>query len=208
MTRLTRRKTRALILALATALTGALFIGVQATAQATPHARATAPAAAPAATSTARFYVTLYGFVDNTPPSADISNPIIHSQAGGTGTYADPVTFATDTREEKPGTIVYYAYLQKYFIMEDTCDECSKDWTGNNGDNPVPPRNGHRWRIDLWAGGDSRSLHNPDKAALLNCENNLTQDTGGIVTLSPAKNLPVDTTPIYNVNTRQCQTPH
>jgi hypothetical protein len=166
-----------------------------------------APAAKPAATSTARFFVTLYGFVDNSPPSAIISNPVIHSKAGGTGTYQDPVTFATDTREEKPGTIVYYAYLKKYFIMEDTCTECSKDWTGNNGDNPVPPRNGHRWRIDMWAGGDKRSLHNPDKQALLACEDALTQSNGGIVTLSPPKTLPVDTTPIYNANTRTCFTP-
>ncbi|KAA2255460.1 hypothetical protein F0L68_28245 [Solihabitans fulvus] len=167
-----------------------------------------AAAATQAHSSTARFYVTLYGFVDNSPPSAIISNPVIHSKAGGTGTYKDPVTFATDTREEKPGTIVYYAYLKKYFIMEDTCTECSKDWSGGgNGDNPVPPRNGHRWRIDLWAGGDKSSLHEPDKSALLDCENALTQDAGGDVTLNPPSTLTVDTTPIYNKQTRQCYTP-
>jgi hypothetical protein len=198
---MTRKKFSALAVGLTTATIGALTFSAQATASASP-------AAAVHKASTARFYVTLYGFVDNTPPSADISNPVIHSQAGGTGTYTDPVTFATDTREEKPGTIVYYAYLQKYFIMEDTCSECSTDWTGNNGDNPVPPRNGHRWRIDLWAGGDKRSLHDPDMTALLDCENALTQDAGGIVTLNPAKNLPVDKTPIYNVNTRACQAHH
>jgi hypothetical protein len=164
---------------------------------------------ASAATATnARFYVTLYGFVDNSPPSAIISNPVIHKKAGGTGTFKDPITFATDKREEKPGTIVYYAYLRKYFIMEDTCSECTRDWNGNNGDNPVPPRNGHRWRIDLWAGGDKRSLHGADKAALLACEDKLTQDKGGTVTLHPSSNLPVDLAPIYNVNTRKCQTPH
>lgn len=165
-------------------------------------------AASAATSSTARFYVTLYGFVDNSPPSAIISNPVIHKKAGGKGTFKDPITFATDTREEKPGTIVYYAYLQKYFIMEDTCSECSKDWTGNNGDNPVPPRGGHRWRIDLWAGGSSKSLHNPTKAALLACEDTLTQDNGGTVTLHPAGNLPVDPTPIFNESTRKCMTPH
>jgi hypothetical protein len=199
---MTPRKSRTLAVASAAGLAGALLAAAQ-SAQATP-----APHAAAAASSTARFYVTLYGFVDNSPPSAIISNPVIHSQAGGTGTYSDPVTFATDTREEKPGTIVYYAYLQKYFIMEDTCDECTADWNGNNGDNPVPPRNGHRWRIDLWAGGDKRSLKNPDKTDLLNCEDALTQDNGGTVTLNPAKNLPVDTTPIYNVSTRKCMKHH
>ena len=152
----------------------------------------------------ALFYVTLYGFVDNSPPSAIISNPVIHSKAGGTGTFADPVTFATDTREEKPGTIVYYSYLKKYFIMEDTCTECSKDWTGSNGDNPTPKRDGHYWRIDLWAGGNSSDLHNPGKQALLDSEDNLTQDNGGQVTLNPASNLPVDTTPIFNTSTNAC----
>jgi hypothetical protein len=196
-------KSRTLAAASALGVAGALLAAAQpAQATAAPHA------ARPAASSTAKFYVTLYGYVDNSPPSATISNPVIHSKAGGKGTYSDPVTFATDTREEKPGTIVYYAYLQKYFIMEDTCDECTADWNGSNGDNPVPPRNGHRWRIDLWAGGDSRSLKNPDKTALLNCEDALTQDNGGTVTLNPPSNLPVDTTPIYNASTRKCMTHH
>jgi hypothetical protein len=171
-------------------------------------ASGTSQAVAPRATS-AVFYVTLYGFVDNSPPSAIISNPVIHQQAGGTGTFADPETFATDIHEEKPGTIVYYSFLKKYFIMEDTCTECSKDFntSAGNGDNPVPPRAGHRWRIDLWAGGDKRSLKQPDKNDLLNCEDNLTQNNGGTVIVNPPNNLPVDTTPVYNVNTRQCQTP-
>jgi len=167
-----------------------------------------ATTAKPKATS-AVFYVTLYGFVDNSPPSAIISNPQIHQTAGGTGTFADPVTFATDIHEEKPGTIVYYGFLKKYFIMEDTCTECSKDFNTKkgNGDNPVPPRNGHRWRIDMWAGGDKRSLNEPSKSALLNCEDALTQGNGGTVIVNPPNNEPVDTTPIYNANTRQCFTP-
>jgi hypothetical protein len=160
--------------------------------------------------SSALFYVTLYGFVDNSPPSAIISNPVIHQKAGGVGTFSNPVTFATDIHEEKPGTIVYYSFLQKYFIMEDTCTECSADFRGppGNGDNPTPVRAGHLWRIDLWAGGDKRSLKNPDKTALLNCEDNLTQNNGGQVIVNPPNNLPVDTTPIYNASTRKCMSPH
>jgi len=69
-------------------------------------------------------------------------------------------------------------------------------------------RAGHLWRIDLWAGGDKLSLKDPDMTALLDCENNLTQDNGGQVTLNPPSNLPVDTTPIYNASTRQCMSPH
>src|SRR5437763_17196568 len=64
-----------------------------------PNGSASQNAAATAKTSTARFYVTLYGFVDNSPPSAIISNPVIHQKAGGTGTFSDPITFATDTHE-------------------------------------------------------------------------------------------------------------
>lgn len=198
------RLTRLLVAVLSLGLV--LTLGSVASASAGSNT-ATQPAAAAPKASTALFYVTLYGFVDNSPPSAIISNPVIHSKAGGTGTFSDPVTFATDTREEKPGTIVYYSYLKKYFIMEDTCTECSKDWTGNNGDNPTPVRDGHRWRIDLWAGGNSSDLKNPGKQALLDCEDNLTQDNGGQVTLNPASNLPVDTAPIFNTSTNKCYTP-
>jgi hypothetical protein len=200
---MTRRSIRFLAIGAMVALVAVLGLvrGVASNGQ----AAATAPRS-----SNALFYVTLYGFVDNSPPSAIISNPVIHKTAGGTGTFADPITFATDIHEEAPGTIVYYAYLQKYFIMEDTCTECSKDFRGppGNGDNPTPVRAGHLWRIDLWAGGDKRSLKNPDKSALLNCEDELTQDNGGQVTLNPPNNLTVDPTPIYNVDTRQCMTPH
>jgi hypothetical protein len=142
-------------------------------------------------------FVTLYGFVDNSPPSAIISNPQIHKTAGGTGNFADPVTFATDVREAKPGTIVYDPFLKKYFIMEDTCTECQADWN-----------NGHKYRIDMWAGGDKNSLHEPEKSALLNCENALTQDAGTNVIFNAPAGLAVDTTPIFNASTLKCWTPH
>jgi hypothetical protein len=166
------------------------------------------PKPTPGAPVHIRSYVTLYGFVDNSPPSAIISNPRIHKTAGGTGTFTDPVTFATDVHEFRPGTIVYYAYLKKYFIMEDTCTECTKDWSGGgNGDNPVPAVHGHRYRIDLWAGGDRASLHNPEKRALLNCEDALTQPKGGDIFVNAPSGLPVVTTPIFDSKTLRCQTP-
>jgi hypothetical protein len=74
-------------------------------------------------------------------------------------------------------------------------------------DNPTPKRDGHYWRIDLWAGGNSSDLKNPGKAALLACEDALTQDSGGQVTLNPASSLPVDTTPIFNTTTNKCYQP-
>ncbi len=44
-------------------------------------------------------YVTMYGFPDNDPPdTAYIANPVLHQLAGGTGTFNDPITFASDPR--------------------------------------------------------------------------------------------------------------
>lgn len=44
---------------------------------------------------TLRAYTTAYDYWDNTPAgSTEISHPVLHKRAGGTGTYADPVTLA------------------------------------------------------------------------------------------------------------------
>ncbi|HTI28225.1 MAG TPA: carbohydrate-binding protein, partial [Kutzneria sp.] len=86
-------------------------------------------AAADAAT-TDQTFLTFYGWWDNTPPGGDISYPQIHDTAGGVGSYDDPITFATDTGEYKAGTKVWVPRVRKYFIMEDSCEECSADWNG------------------------------------------------------------------------------
>ncbi len=106
-------------------------------------------------------YTTGYGWWDNTPPgSTDIAYPVIHQTAGGTGTYADPITVAVghvitngiDTPDFAPGTIWYIPYLRRYFIVEDAC-----------GDGPTPqdepchdlasaPHGTQVW-LDLWADG-------------------------------------------------------
>src|SRR5437764_10053547 len=100
-------------------------------------------AATAQASTTYSMYVTLYGWLDNSPPGNAIAYPQIHSGAGGTGTYSDPVTFATDSAELAPGTRVYVSYMKKYFIMEDDCAQCDTDWSSS--------RLRH---IDLWAGGN------------------------------------------------------
>jgi hypothetical protein len=76
------------------------------------------------ASTTQKAYLTFYGYWDNTPPGSAIAYPQIHKTAGGTGTYADPITFATDKSELAPGTIIYVPRVEKYFIMEDDCEEC------------------------------------------------------------------------------------
>src|SRR3989442_13251907 len=83
---------------------------------------------ASAASKTQQTFLTFYGWWDNTPPGGDIAYPQIHSTAGGKGTYADPITFATSSDEPKPGTQVWVPRVEEYFLMEDGCDECSEDW--------------------------------------------------------------------------------
>jgi hypothetical protein len=84
-------------------------------------------AAATAARSRARVYVTGYTWFDNTPRgSARISNPVLHRSAGGTGTYADPVTLAVghvirrgrDVLDLRAGTRVYLPHLHRYGISD------------------------------------------------------------------------------------------
>jgi hypothetical protein len=149
---------------------------------------------APAAAKTINTFVTLYGFVDNSPPGTGISGGRIHSHASGTGTFADPVTYATAVAEQPYGTRIYIPYMKKYFIHEDECVECDNDW-----------KHGKKFRTDLWAGGDRNSLKNPEKRALLACEDSLTRHASIIV--NPASNLPVDKTPIFNAKTLKCFKP-
>lgn len=133
----------------------------------------TAPVVGAAGETRFTAYITGYGWPDNTPKgSAEISNPIIHSLAGGTGTYADPITLAvghtisggTDTLDYKAGTKFYVPNLQKYFIVEDTCGD------GNNPQNG-PCHTGYQgypW-LDIWVGGNSSN-----QSATLACENAIT----------------------------------
>ena len=51
-----------------------------------------------------------------------------------------------------------------------------------------------KWRTDLWAGGDKNSTKNPEKSALLNCEDSLTRNAQMII--NPPSNEPVDSTPL------------
>jgi hypothetical protein len=167
----------------------------------TPSAGPTSPAGKPSASparpapgkpaggpgQTRKFNVTLYGARDNDPAgSREIAYPTVHKQAGGTGTFADPITFATSKDELPIGTVIYYPYLKRYFVMEDQCVECEADWKKH-----VP-------HIDLWAGESTA-------AGIVTCENSLTQDGQTPVVVNPPANLPVVTTPLYDG--RRCYSP-
>ncbi|WP_051366962.1 CBM35 domain-containing protein [Hamadaea tsunoensis] len=152
------------------------------------------------AATTQQTFITFYGWYDNTPPGGDIAYPKIHSTAGGKGTYADPITFATSTAELPAGKIVYVPRVKKYFIMEDGCEECSADWSGQG------PNGGPNLRhIDLWLGGQGGSAFDA-----IDCEDALTHyNADGTpvlepVIVDPPNNETVDNTPLFNTGTGAC----
>lgn len=144
-------------------------------------------------TTTVQAFMTLYGYVDNSPPGTDIAHPCIHSGAGGTGTYDDPITFATDVDEVGWCVIIYVPYMERYFIHEDECSECDTNWNRSS-----------LYRFDMWAGGDANSLESPERGALLACEdqwtraNSVTDPDNPDILVNPPPNLPVTSQPIFS----------
>jgi len=170
--------------------------GNQATAASTSASSAGSIAAAPTATvapsspsSTAQtaqsVWETFYAAIDNDPPgSLDIAYPApqgMHTRAGGIGTYADPITLASDARWLPIGIRVYAPRWRKYYIMEDECVECEADWSAN-----------HFHHVDLFM---PPSLG----AGVLACEDAATKDQAenDIIILNPGPNYAVDPTPLY-----------
>jgi hypothetical protein len=175
---------------------GAAGCGVSVPAQPAPSSAPTSAAAtptAPPATSSPaavtqaaksvsrKVEVTFYAAADNDPPgSAEIAYPNSrHTSAGGTGTVADPLSLATDPREIRPGVLVYYPPIQKYFVMEDDCAECIDDWQAK-----------HNPHVDLW-------MSNSTNPAVQDCEAALTPDDPDTIIVNPPTNLPVDPKPLF-----------
>jgi hypothetical protein len=146
-------------------------------------------------------FMTLYGWADNSPPGPVIAHPCLHGTAGGMGTFANPVTFATDVSELPWCTVIYVPYMKRYFIHEDECSECDSDWTQF-----------HLYRFDMWAGGDANSRKAPEKKALRACESTWTRadsvsdPDNPTVIVDPPADLPVTTAPIFSAPT-SCWTP-
>ncbi|MCV2868881.1 hypothetical protein OEW28_09595 [Defluviimonas sp. WL0002] len=134
-------------------------------------------------------YLTGYTYWDNTPPgSAAIARPVVHRRAGGSGTWADPVTIAVGHRIDNgrqsldypAGTRFYLPRLRKYAIVEDVCGDGAKPQDG-------PCHTGHRghpW-LDIWIGGRGQSQEASDL-----CARRITAVQQAII--NPPRDLPVE----------------
>jgi hypothetical protein len=132
------------------------------------------PTSAPAAGRVVTGYVTAYTWYDNDPPGPAIADPVLHSSAGGSGTYADPVTVAVAAGAYAPGTRLYLPHVKRYFMVEDTCASC--------GAKPV-------W-VDMWIDGRSGG-----EAAVQECASRLTGDFA--IEIDPPAGRPVASAPLF-----------
>jgi hypothetical protein len=147
---------------------------------AAPSTHGAAPTVWPQAVQR-KVQVTYYAAADNDPPgSAQIAYPNSrHPSAGGSGTVADPLSLATDPREIRPGVLVYYPTVRKYFVMEDDCVPCIDQWNQD--------RTPH---VDLW-------MSNSTAPAVQDCEAALTPDDPDTIIVNAPTDLPVDTRPLF-----------
>lgn len=127
-------------------------------------------------------YLTFYAYDDNDDGNGNygnaiISDPVIHTKATeDLGTYDKPSTFATDYKIATPGSIIYVPKLRKYYIMEDTCVECTDDVQKG------------LMRIDLYIGGNTALQGN----SVADCESMMTSSPySDTVVFNPSSNWPV-----------------
>lgn len=77
-----------------------------------------------------RVAVTFYGAPDNDPPGSQATawscDPSRGAKAGGTGSYLDPLSFASAKYEFDKCEIIYLPYLKKYLRFDDFCATCGE----------------------------------------------------------------------------------
>lgn len=125
-------------------------------------------------------WLSTYDYWNNSPPGYGIEYPkdegyhTVHNWAccRNGGTYANPITFASQPNELSPGTRIYIPYFKRYFIKEDDCTGCYTN----------------KWQFDLWVGGVSQAGN--DSQSPHSIVNLWEQRT---VIINPPKNEPVVT---------------
>lgn len=129
-------------------------------------------------------YITGYASGDNDPPGDGTYLNGTEGHAGGTGTYADPITLAVGyvgNKADYPlNTIFYVPNVQRYFKAQDTCADCHT------------VKNGAAVHLDLYAGTFSGS-------GVLNCEDTFTNNF--TVIQNPASNYKVTAGSLYSGST-------
>lgn len=110
-----------------------------------------------------------YGYPDNDPPgSAAIARQVVHTRAGGVGTYEDPITVAVRMNGNyRIGQRIYFPDFRRYGIVEDFCGACTSS------------------SIDIWVGGNGSN-----NSRVLSCERAITGTREIIV--SPPRGLPIE----------------
>ncbi|EAU36154.1 predicted protein [Aspergillus terreus NIH2624] len=109
--------------------------------------------------STLKVAQTFYGFPDNDPAGPGILLDCGRGhEASGTGTFDDPLTFATAPGSFEDCEVIYDPTLKKYLIHEDYCQSCATEWTSGI------------WHIDVWVGQKNYN----GAGDQINCENKLT----------------------------------
>jgi hypothetical protein len=137
-------------------------------------------------------YITGYTYQDNNPPnSAEICCPSVHQEAGGTGTYNDPITVAVDystgtTMQYAAGTRFYIPNLRAYFVAEDRTGELEATNTADHGTDP---------HLDVWIDGRTETAAQSDA-----CARAIT-NTGLRVILNPQQGYAVTVGPVAANNT-------
>ncbi|KAK1909880.1 hypothetical protein P3342_008052 [Pyrenophora teres f. teres] len=140
---------------------------------------------------------TFYGYPDNDPAGPATAYDCGRGfKAGGTGTYTDPLTFASAPGEFTKCEVIYDPYTRKYLRFEDYCAQCTTDWSAS-------PRINH---IDVWTG--SQTVNGGQEQ--IQCENDLTPgDRTQTIVRQPSANLPVDSTKLYVKGAKPaCRTSH
>ncbi len=147
--------------------------------------------------------ITYYGNFDNSPPGIAIAHPVIHTGAGGKGTFADPITFAVAPQVQnkvKPGERIYVPSLQKYFVMEDDCTSSGPGGVAVQGQGCDGELKAGVNEFDLWIGATSKGDNPGGKATnsqMSNCKDTLTASNVKVI-MNATAGQPVNTTPLLN----------